>query len=192
MTYAQKYALTHETISPDYVFGYLDIPILDRLFENYSLLDVGCGTAGYYQLLKNYRRIVGVDPSVEMLVEAEKFRSRFGWRNVEFVNSRFEDVDIKEQFDIVRIPGIYGFYASWSIDAMHKVRALLKPSGIAILGAVVPRSIYRRVRKLVLGPLSKTIFESSFHKLLARAGLQSVFRIGLPHVDFFFVKPVGS
>lgn len=64
--------------------------LADGFMKDYNLLDIGCGTAGYFRLLKNYQSIMGLDYSQKMIKAAERLMSEWGLRDISFWNDSFE------------------------------------------------------------------------------------------------------
>src|SRR5713226_7893653 len=155
--YADHYIATHLSI-PDfwaYKNGYLDIVVVDSLFREYTMLDVGCGTGGYYQLLKNYKHITGWDFSHYMIEAALKLKTDLSLCNVDFVCARFEEFESNQKFDIVRVPGVFGTYMPWTLQALSKVCGLLNDGGVAVVSIFPPNSAITWVKYLVHGKNSK-------------------------------------
>lgn len=186
VAYADLYAKSHTVVDINYVLGYADLPIIDQI-PGYSMLDVGCGTGGYYQLLKNHARIIGLDFSEPMIQRAEILTKALGIERVEFVHTLFENFTTTDKFDVIRIPGVYGFYLPWTFPVMLKVKSLLNDNGLAVLGAITPKTLPQRFKKAIVGSRSRLIFERNFHRLLDQARLRSIYRLGLPQTDLFFV-----
>jgi trans-aconitate 2-methyltransferase len=68
--------------------------------SNHDVLDLGCGTGHISKLIrdKTNGRVVGVDPSKGMI---EKAREKFSNYNISFHVSSAEEIDFKDEFDII-------------------------------------------------------------------------------------------
>jgi SAM-dependent methyltransferase len=69
------------------------------------VLDVGCGTGINFPLLRDRTgpegAIVGIELSPEMLEEAKRKVSKYGWENVELIQAPAEEADISQEADAV-------------------------------------------------------------------------------------------
>jgi len=74
-----------------------------RLQRGDVVLDVGCGTGLSFPFLERKigpeGRIIGVDPSLDMLAQARDRAERNGWQNVVLIESAAEDALIPELVD---------------------------------------------------------------------------------------------
>src|SRR5579863_10433314 len=137
--YADRYALSHQAPpNLDYRRGYIWLLIIDALLQDYVLLDVGCGTAGYYRLARNYRKIVGLDSSQAMIDNGRVLQSQLGLKNTELRYGSFASYAPDQQFDAVNLVGVFGHYVPWTGNeaALHKARTLLRSGGIVSLAYV--------------------------------------------------------
>ena len=146
--YAKMYSDSHRAIADEvaYRVGYLDILMIDGLLpDGYSLLDVGCGTAGYHRLATRAGAILGLDLTPAMIGEAERLRAETGQTHRRYVCGAFESTSFGEQFDAIRFAGIYGWYRPWhgAQPVLARVAALLRPSGVAVL-SYTPPALRRR------------------------------------------------
>ena len=68
-----------------------------------TVLDIGCGTGLSFELLLqktgSQGRIVGVDPSPDMLALARERVARHGWRNVDLLEASAESAGLQGQAD---------------------------------------------------------------------------------------------
>ena len=74
--------------------------IKDNLSKPSSLIDLGCGTGKYSNLLTKLKlNVVGVDRSKEMLkIAKKKFNKN---KKLTFVNSNINKINLKKKFDII-------------------------------------------------------------------------------------------
>ena len=84
-----------------------------------TVLDVGCGTGlNFVQLeaaLRPAGRLIGIDPTPEMLAQARTRAERHGWTNVELVRATAEDADIPTNgADAALICGVHDVMRSQS------------------------------------------------------------------------------
>jgi len=76
-----------------------------ELQEGGVVLDVGCGTGLSFPLIEERigaeGRIIGVDPSPEMLAKARERVERHGWRNVTLLEASAEEAQLPDAADAV-------------------------------------------------------------------------------------------
>ncbi|MGO9787217.1 MAG: class I SAM-dependent methyltransferase [Stellaceae bacterium] len=194
IAYAAAYVETHRTIDlMSLKIWNADLLLVDQLLSDYSLLDAGCGTGGDLRVLHNHRRVLAVDFSATMIAEAKILCARLDLRRIDFLVSRFEDLPEIEQFDVVRVRGIYGSYMPWPghESAIDKVARLLKPTGLAISSYNRPRNALHTVKSKLLPKGTLAITEKAFMALWADRGFEHVLTIkpGNIYVAVFRFKP---
>jgi|CXWL01.1.fsa_nt_gi SAM-dependent methyltransferase len=188
--YADHYVSTHVGESHEFTYktGYLDVLLIDALFDQYTMLDVGCGTGGYYRLLKNYRHITGLDFSPHMITAATQLKAEQHIEGVDFLCGRFDDFNPGQQrYDVVRCI-VVGWYESWGMASLHKVHGLLNQHGVAVFCAILPDSPAKWLKYLLLGNRTKIISKRKVHAMLSKAGLKQLFAIELPHAVLIFAQ----
>lgn len=188
--YADHYVSTHVDESDEFTYktGYLEFLLIDALFEQYTMLDVGCGTGGYYRLLRNYRHITGLDFSPHMINAATQLKTDQGIERVDFVCGRFDDFDPGEnRYDIVRCT-VVGWYEPWSMASLLKVYGLLNQHGVAIFCAIPPDSPVKWLKYLLLGGRTKIISKRKVLAMLSKAGLKKLFTIEHSHAVLIFAQ----
>ncbi len=82
------------------------------LFENCSILDIGCAQGGFYQILKSYLRdfkYTGIDESEKMIFKAKKKYPDAKFYLVKNNDFKF----LKKKYDIVIIYGVLHLTANW-------------------------------------------------------------------------------
>jgi 2-polyprenyl-3-methyl-5-hydroxy-6-metoxy-1,4-benzoquinol methylase len=160
------------------------------LDEGYSLLDVGCGTAGYHRILCRQGKVIGLDYSNEMIDSANVLAKRFGVRNTEYVACTFEDYKAAQQFDGIAFAGIYGWYRSWrgSQNVMNRLASMLAPGGLVVLSYVHPKGPFNWLKALLLGSRTMCIPEKEFLGMLSMAGLTAVLTLSKPHTRICFAR----
>ena len=186
--YVESYRQSH--LAPEtekYRLGYLPFMMIDDLLRDYSLLDVGCGTAGYYRLLRNAATITGVDYSEKMLAAARELTGRYDVSGCTFVKSDFERFDTDDRFDAVRL-GVYGTYEPFDQSVFRRVHGLLNDGGIAVFANATPRSAREHVSSLVRrSPIRRS--NRSFERLVSGScALTSIFKLSHGHRTHYFFR----
>ncbi|WP_375724542.1 class I SAM-dependent methyltransferase [Arcobacter sp. KX21116] len=191
--YAINYANSHNKRDFTYNFEYMKEFAIDILIPNYSILDVGCGTAGYYKYIKNCEHLVCLDGSKNMLNEAKKLSKEFDIKRIDYECCLFDDYNSSLKFDIVSL-GVYGHYLPHNITTLIKVSSLLKDEGVAVFNISIPTSLYTKVGVIVKNIFtmgkSKTISEIKFEKMLKKADIGNVIAKlhRMPNRISYFVK----
>jgi len=82
-----------------------------------DVLDLGCGTGNLTERIRRAtsRRVEGIDPSEEMIVQAKKSYQRFG---IEFIVSKAEEIEYDREFDVIFCNSAF----QWVIDPEKAVR----------------------------------------------------------------------
>jgi SAM-dependent methyltransferase len=172
--YVESYRRTH--LHPEdleYRLSYYRIVLLDGLLRDYSYLDAGCGTAGYFRLMRNARRLTGVDYSERMIATAQDFSVRNGYAGkTRFVCSDFSAFESDETYDAIRL-GVYGSYLPVSVPVLKKAHAMLRPGGFLLIGITLPQGFRGRLRDR-LGLASTRISGRRFEQLVREAGGLSI------------------
>lgn len=181
--YAEGYARSHR-VPPtfEYKLAYIWLLVIDSLLEDYVLLDVGCGTAGYHRLARNHKRIVGLDFSKTMVERGRALLSDLGLERTELICGKFEDYLPAEQFDAVNLAGSIGRYMPWPGNqaALEKVRTILRPGGMASFAFVRPRTAFHFLKAILFPRRTVVIPETRFKRMIERAGLEFLFSIDAP------------
>jgi len=166
----------------------LPVIVLDGLLMNYNVLDIGCGTAGYYRLAHNVRAITGVDYSQRMLDSAQELAERYGYaEKSRFIRMDFDDFEGKENYDAIRV-GVYGSYEPIDSALIMRLRKMLNPDGILILGISPPRN-WRDMVKDILKLSSIRMSEARFESMVRSVGnLQVMTKLCLPERIYYFLK----
>lgn len=188
--YADHYVSTHVDESDKFVYktGYLDVLLIDALLEQYTMLDVGCGTGGYYRLLRNYRAITGLDFSPYMVNAATQLIADQNVENVDFLCGRFEDFDFgQKRYDVVRCI-VVGWYEPWNMASLQKAHSLLNQNGVAIFCVIPPDTLVKWLKHILFGRWTKIISRKKARAMLSQAGLEEVFAVELPHAVLLFAK----
>lgn len=189
--YAEHYARSHQVDANSLAYrsDYIDILTLDELMaEGYSLLDIGCGTGGYHGLLARYGRVHGIDPIPEMIAIADRLRVESRLRGCQYTCATFEDLPDSERYDAIRARGVYGWYFPWCgrASVLDKIAALLKPSGIAVVSYVPPRSPLGVAKALFAPRKTVVIFRRRFLAMLRKVGLEPLFELRLANNTVVF------
>lgn len=119
--------------STDYRLGYWKYGLINFLFSDYKLLDVGCGTGGFYQLLTNVKVIVGIDQSQKMVAVARQMAVGKEYEGkVNFFCGTFEEFRTADSFDVI-VLGVYGTYVPLQESVLRKAESLLSPGGFIVV-----------------------------------------------------------
>lgn len=196
--YAEQWVRAHQDVADPVAYrgGYADLLTLDALMpEGYSLLDVGCGTAGYHHLLARAGEVVGIDPIPEMIAAAERFRDEHRIDRAAYACSTFEDFEPGRAMDAIRLTGVYGWYMPWRgrKAVLEKAFHLLNPSGIALLSYMAATTPLQ-VAKAVLAPARTVVtFRRRILAMVRAAGLAPMLEVRTPSTAVLFArKPSGS
>jgi ubiquinone/menaquinone biosynthesis C-methylase UbiE len=95
------------------------------------ILDCGCGRGGDWHKWKSvgYQRLVGVDPELESLKEAEKRANEMGMRHMMLVHGDIHDVQNLGPFDVV----CYNFSIQYILETIEEsceaIANVVRPGG---------------------------------------------------------------
>jgi len=95
------------------------------------ILDCGCGRGGDWHKWKSvgYQRLVGVDPELESLKEAEKRANEMGMRHMMLVHGDIHDVQSLGPFDVV----CYNFSIQYILETIEEsceaIANVVRPGG---------------------------------------------------------------
>jgi ubiquinone/menaquinone biosynthesis C-methylase UbiE len=96
-----------------------------------QILDCGCGRGGDWHKWKSigYQRLVGVDPEIESLKEAEKRANEMGMRHMMLVHGDIHDVQNLGPFDVV----CYNFSIQYILETIEEsceaIANVVRPGG---------------------------------------------------------------
>jgi ubiquinone/menaquinone biosynthesis C-methylase UbiE len=128
-----------------------------------NILDCGCGRGGDWHKWKSvgYQRLVGVDPDIDSLKEAQERGNSIGMRNVVLVHGDIHDVQHLGPFDVV----CYNFSIQYILETIQEsceaIANVVRPGGKLI--GITPDFDLIRVFKSP-DPLGNTIkFVDSMH-----------------------------
>ena len=117
-----------------------------------TVVEIGCGTGLNFSLLEQRigptGRLIGVDPSPEMLDQARRRVAASGWNNVDLVQARAADVDFPA--------GVDGVFSAFALtleplfdEVITKAAAAIAPGGrFVVLDLRMPENWLRH-----LGPV---------------------------------------
>ncbi len=183
--WVEYYTKSHLSTDFNYRESYLPYLVLDRLLENYSLLEIGCGTAGYIKLLPNLNHFTGIDWSQKMVDAAKKLNPKH-----EFMRTLFKDYQTEKRFDAI-IDFATGIYDRPDQKNIDKIFALLEPKGVAV---VAVRS-HRISPKEKIGDIVKrrrNLKISEQHMLSLCSKFKQLFRIskksGSLEIEVYFLQ----
>jgi SAM-dependent methyltransferase len=101
-----------------------------------AILDVGCGTGRNFDLIQQRigpeGRLIGVEPSPEMLARAQALVQRRGWTNVQLVCGRAEDARIAATVDAAILCAVHDVMRSPA--ALANVIAHIREGGRIVAG----------------------------------------------------------
>jgi len=173
--YIKSYQTYHkdkkETLN--YKIGCHALLLLDTFLHNYTLLDIGCGTAGYYHIFKNAKQITGIDYSKKM-IEAIKQNPPFQTKT-KFIHSSIDDYIQKNNqlYDAIHC-GIIGRYVEFEYKHFEFAYEHLNPNGILLARIQLPTSPKFYIKKAL--KLNKFILtEKEFYKRMK--GFQNKFKV---------------
>ncbi len=118
------------------------------VFQDSSLLDVGCGTGEkslVYAVLG--AKVLGLDANEKAIALARKLATKWGFgqghRKAEFSVRSVFDIDINQSFDIIVSDGMIHHTAD-SKGAFNRFASMLKPGGVLLLGLAEPCGFFQR------------------------------------------------
>jgi SAM-dependent methyltransferase len=195
--YAERWAQAHQDVADPVAYrgGYADLLMLNALMpEGYSLLDVGCGTAGYHHLLGRAGEVIGIDPIPEMIAAAERFRAKHRIDRAIYACSTFEDFEPHRGLDAIRLTGVYGWYMPWRGKAavLEKTFRLLNPSGIALLSYVAPATPLQAAKAILAPARTVVTFRRQILGMVRSAGLAAMLEVRTSSSAVLFARKPGE
>ena len=106
-----------------------------------KILDIGCGTGNYTNLLRERypsAAIRAIDISKEMIGVAERKLERKG---VEFITKDAEKINLKEQFDLISSNATFQWFTNTE-STLKSYKKLLKEKGVILFSTFGPRTFY--------------------------------------------------
>lgn len=127
-----RYYARHRPGYPDVVLGRLRAAF--DLDGTGRLLDLGCGTGELSRPLhRDFEEIVGLDPSPDMLAEAQRQSAEAGISNIRWLCLPAEDIsEALGRFRLVTLGN--AFHWMRQDEVLGRAHALLEHGGVAILG----------------------------------------------------------
>ena len=194
--YSESYFKLHKDTDPsnfNYRLSYGYWFLVDSLMQNYSLLDVGCGTGGFYRLLSHHKSILGIDIMPEMIQQAHSLNEISKVANSSFQCVDFKNLEVSQKFDIISLSGVYGWYVSWlkSEWALQKAVSLLKNGGLLVVSHVSPTTVFEYLKYLFLRSKTIVIPEDRIVIMAKRSNLKLVLSLkndGSPSRYLIFKK----
>ncbi len=128
-----------------------------RLQPGERVLEIGCGTGRNLQLLRNAvgwtGRVIGVDASPGMLVQARKLVGRHGWENVSLVHRDAATLALESPVDAVYFSLSYSVLPDRA-SVLDRAWEAMRPGGrLVVTDACVPETRLGRA----LGPLAEIV-----------------------------------
>lgn len=148
---------------PDFDFSFIK-PVRQRAVEFLKLkpgdrvLDAGCGPGGSFSFLVSAvgssGKVIGVEISPEVVVNARKRIARHQWKNVEVIRRAAQEVDLIGSFDGLLMFAAPDVYASE--EALKNILPHLKcDARVAVFGAKFSRNHLGRM----FNPFLKLVFK---------------------------------
>ena len=176
-------------ITFEYKLGYLQFKIVDSLFDSYTLLDIGCGTAGYYRILNNYKKIVGIDYSKKMLEAADELAVENEVHNCKFQQTIFEKYNTDATFDVIRF-GVYSTYEPVKLEVIQKAYDLLKTGEILVISNQSPKGFCQCVNAFLQnGHIYMSAFQ--FYNLISKVtGFNEIIKLEIDKRKIHFFQKI--
>jgi demethylmenaquinone methyltransferase/2-methoxy-6-polyprenyl-1,4-benzoquinol methylase len=118
------------------------------------IVELGCGTGLNFPLLteqiKAEGRLIGVDLTPGMLDIAQRRVERFGWKNVELVQSDVATYNFPEKVNGVFATGLFGYIPEYDSVIKAVYQALVPGGHLVILDGKQPESLPSWLFKIVL------------------------------------------
>lgn len=143
--------------------------------QKIRLLDLGSGTGTLLIKLSSYfpeARLVGVDISKEMVGIANQKLDKFKIYNVEFKIGDINNVDFKEQFDIITCLNSFHHYENHDL-LIKKIYYALDNNGIIILLDPIKNGF---LRGLWVRLLKNHFFDELYARYFLKSELVDIFR----------------
>jgi demethylmenaquinone methyltransferase/2-methoxy-6-polyprenyl-1,4-benzoquinol methylase len=161
-----KYLIRLTRPFPDFDFSFIK-PVRQKAVKLLNLkpgsrvLDVGCGPGGSFPYLVHAvgssGKVVGVEISAEISVNARKRMAKNNWENVEVIEAAAEDVGLSGMFDGLIMFGAPDVYASEA--ALENIFPHLKKGArVAAFGAKFSSNRLGGI----LNPVLRTLYKLSF------------------------------
>lgn len=137
---AEKNNVNFGSVARDYAKWNNDFPlhIFDKLLQkgiimsNYYAVDLGSGSGLITrELTKKGLKVIGVEPSFELIEEAKKIDKMDGIK-INYINAKAENTNLAdEQFDIVTVVRAWHWFNR--IKVISEIKRILKPNGYLIV-----------------------------------------------------------
>jgi len=164
--YAEGYKRSHlKEVDFDYKKDYVEYLIIDSMYQDYDMLDVGCGTGGYWRLLKNSKSIHGIDYSPAMIEAGNELKNLYDFKNTSFSCEDFEKYIPDKKFDVIKMLN-WGGYRPYSLEIIKKTYEALKEGGMAVFPIRMPDNFRDKIR-MFLGKEKIKLSEKQFKKYLS-------------------------
>jgi len=108
--------------------------------EHLDVLDVGSGyghTA--VELARTCRRVVGIEPSTELVAFARALKADCGTDNLEFRQQGIDELTDRSCYDLVVLDNVFEHLPDQPL-ALEKIAACLRPGGVAFI--LVPNKLW--------------------------------------------------
>lgn len=115
-------------------------PYLRKPFEEWQVLDVGCGFGHTtLELAKRCHRVVGIEPSKPLVEFADRLAVEANQENLSFRHLGIEELDTVEEYDLVLLDNVLEHLPD-APGSLARISRSLKPGGVLYL--VVPNKIW--------------------------------------------------
>jgi SAM-dependent methyltransferase len=111
-----------------------------------SVLDLGCGTGRYFHCIERVNRLVGVDISLPVLLQARRpvKSKQIKVKKIDLVCANIFELELAPaSFDFIYSIGVLGEFSPFDAEVCGKMYDLLKPGGKALFTVVDVTSKYQ-------------------------------------------------
>ena len=165
------------------------VQLIDKgknLTDSCSVLDAGCGPAGIFMALENYK-VTASDPLLKEYRLHHNFFDQSNYRYVTFLEKRIEDFEFENIFDVVFCMNVINHVYEYNL-ALDKLIHSLKPKGLIVLTIDAHnfsffRFLFRMIPGDILHPHQFNLKEYSSH--LTARGIR-ILKIEKLKKEFFF------
>jgi ubiquinone/menaquinone biosynthesis C-methylase UbiE len=173
----QHYALYNGINPEEYELRYMKYPresymwahwypyikgLIAKYCKNKTVLDLGCGTGVYTEIIANYGDVIGLDVSKTMLEYAKRKRP-----NIKFILADAHSIPFESNFfDVVVSIGLFEYVNRKKV--FKEISRVLKPNGICIIQCPNKYSLMRVIVKVIYKILKRNYLpkEPSYREMI--------------------------